>query len=114
MTAVLADDSAGEAQSDQPPSFTEAEFAALIQGMVTDNAPRVFAVVQEYGERQDARVGAWGMAFPERADVVSADGTFTMSLQRPEGALRAFEPPGVAARLVWVEGADAGRGESVR
>ncbi|RKT53023.1 hypothetical protein [Saccharothrix australiensis] len=103
MTAVLLDDSEEAQETDASPSFPEGEFGALIWAMVNDNAPRVFAVVQEYGEREDARVGAWGLAFPERAEVVSVEGTFRMGAQSPEGALRMFESPGVRARVVWVD-----------
>ncbi|WP_433271802.1 hypothetical protein ACQPZF_13860 [Actinosynnema sp. CS-041913] len=102
MTAVLACDPVDEAcGSGSSPSFPEEEFEALIQGMIVDNAPRLFAVVQEYGERVDARVGAWGLAFSEHAEVVSTDGTFRMGVQSADDALRWFETAGVTARVVW-------------
>ena len=41
------------------PLCHEAEFAQEINELVADEAPRLFAVVQEYGERADGRVAAW-------------------------------------------------------
>lgn len=42
------------------PLCDEARFAEILEGMVADNAPRLFAVVQEYGVRggrADRRLG---------------------------------------------------------
>ncbi|MBB5155941.1 hypothetical protein [Saccharopolyspora phatthalungensis] len=78
-------------------------FAAIVDGMVADFAPRVFAVVQEYGDRVDARIAAWGIAFDDHAEVVGVDGGLRMSLQTPENALRGFTwGSHITARLVWV------------
>jgi hypothetical protein len=84
------------------PLCDEPEFAAILEEMVADKAPRLFAVVQEYGERVDARIAAWGLAFPDHAEVVSVEHTQRMSLQAPENALRLFRLGShVRARLVW-------------
>lgn len=88
--------------SDMPPLCSEEEFAALLEGMIADFAPRVFAVVQEYGERVDGRIAAWGLAFDDHAEVVGVDGGMRMSLQAPENALRGFTwGSHIKARLVW-------------
>ncbi|WP_016697734.1 hypothetical protein [Actinoalloteichus spitiensis] len=80
-----------------------AEFMELIESMVADFAPRMFAVVQEYGDRVDARVAAWGIAFDDHAAVVAVDGGLRMNLSSPEHALRGFNwGPDITARLVWV------------
>ncbi|MBE9373219.1 hypothetical protein IQ251_02035 [Saccharopolyspora sp. HNM0983] len=80
----------------------EEEFAALLEGMVADFAPLVFAVVQEYGERIDGRIAAWGLAFDDRAEVVGVDSGLRMSLSTPERALRGFaRGEHIRARLVW-------------
>jgi hypothetical protein len=69
---------------------------------VADNAPRLFAVVQEYGQRVDARIAGWGLAFDGRAEVVSTDGQLRMKLTAPEQGLRAFHfGSHIRARLVW-------------
>ncbi|MBW4718685.1 hypothetical protein [Saccharothrix obliqua] len=49
----------------------------------------MFAVAQEYDAREP-RVVAWGIAFTDRAEIVSASGGFRVSTDRPEGALRYF------------------------
>ncbi|WP_405678623.1 hypothetical protein OG292_31525 [Streptomyces sp. NBC_01511] len=50
------------------------EFTAVLADIVTDTAPRLFAVGQEYGDRVDGRVAALGMAFEDHADVISVEG----------------------------------------
>ncbi|WP_245533542.1 hypothetical protein [Actinoalloteichus spitiensis] len=85
------------------PMCEEPEFAAILEEMVADEAPRLFAVVQEYGERVDGRIVAWGMAFPDRAEIVSVERTSRMSLRAPEDVLRMFNLGShIRARLVWL------------
>jgi hypothetical protein len=84
------------------PLCDEPKFAAILEGMVADEAPRLFAVVQEYGERVDAQIVAWGMAFAGHAEVVSVDRGLRMSLRAPENALPGFAfGSHIRARLVW-------------
>jgi hypothetical protein len=84
------------------PMGDEAEFAMFLEGMVADEAPQLFAVVQEYGERVDGRIAAWGMAFADRAEIVAVKRGLRISLQVPEDALRMFKLGShVRARLVW-------------
>jgi hypothetical protein len=84
------------------PLCDEPEFATILQQMVADEAPRLFAVVQEYGERVDGRIAAWGMAFTDHTEVVSVEPKHRMSLQAPENALRLFTFGNhIRARLVW-------------
>lgn len=79
------------------------EFDALVGGLVADCAPKVFAVVQEYGDRVDGRIAGWGMAFEEHAEVVSVNGGFRGRLRVPENALRVFRRGmGISARVLWV------------
>ncbi|MGJ7905382.1 hypothetical protein ACOQFL_02750 [Actinopolyspora sp. H202] len=88
--------------TNMPPLCGEDEFAELTNGMVTDTAPRVFAVVREYGERVDAYVAAWGMAFEAHAEVVAVDGTMRMRVSEPEQAARRFRfGSHIGARVVW-------------
>jgi hypothetical protein len=84
------------------PLCDEPEFAAILDSMVADEAPRLFAVVQEYGERVDGRIAAWGMAFDDHAEAISVAGRMRTSLQAPENALRMFTfGSHIRARLVW-------------
>lgn len=90
-----------------PPLCGEEEFAALVDNMVADIAPRLFAVVQEYGDRVDATCAAWGMAFDDHAEVVGVEGV-RASLRSAENALRYFRCGShITPRLVWVNPAAA-------
>jgi hypothetical protein len=83
-----------------PPACDEHEFASIVEGMVADEAPRLFAVVQEYGERVDAVIAAWGMAFPDHAEIVAHQ--MRISVRAPESALRMFTVGShIRAHLVW-------------
>ena len=86
------------------PLCGEAEFSEEVAQMVAEEAPRLFAVVQEYGERADGRIAAWGMAFQDHIKVVKVDGATTSPLS-PELAARCFSHrPHITARVVWVAG----------
>lgn len=85
------------------PLCDEARFAELVDGMVTANAPRLFAVVQECGERVDARIAAWGLAFEDHVAVILGEGDACLRLPSPEVAVCGFarcQP--ITGRLVWV------------
>lgn len=70
-----------------------------------DETPRLFPVVQEYGDREGARIAAWGMAFANHVEVAAVDGTLRLNLRTPTNALRAFGGGGqVRTRLVWLAG----------
>lgn len=90
-----------------------AEFAELVAEMVADEAPRLLAVVQEYGELVDGRIAAWGMAFDDHTEIISVDGDTSMSLPSPQRAARGFSHhPTITARMVWVNpGPDTPPGE---
>lgn len=85
------------------PLCDEVEFTELVGELVAEEAPRLFAVVQEYGERVDGRIAAWGMAFEDCADVVGVDRGKYLRVPSPERAARAFSwCPQITARVVWV------------
>jgi hypothetical protein len=88
--------------SDMPPLCDEEEFAQLLAEMVADCVPKLFAVVEEYGDRVDAACVAWGMAFEDCAFVVSDDGTLKFCVSSPERALRFFaRGTFIRPRLIW-------------
>jgi hypothetical protein len=90
--------------SDMKPLCDEQQFAAFLDSMVADEAPRLFAVVQEYGQRADGWIAAWGMAFENHAEVIGVDRGLRMTLQTPENALRVFAwSTHISTRLVWVQ-----------
>ncbi|WP_158852158.1 hypothetical protein [Saccharothrix deserti] len=88
----------------------EEEFAALVHELAADEAPRLFAVVEEYGEREGARVAGYGVAFEDRAEVDSVEGGFHLSSQSAERARTLFEISSRStgtrrAHLVWLDAA---------
>jgi hypothetical protein len=93
--------------SGRPPLCDEAEFVELLDEMVADHAPRLFAIVQEYGERVDAKFAAWGMAFDDHVDVIGVGGSVHVGAPSADGLLRRFHFGNhVTPRLVWVKPAD--------
>ena len=94
--------------SGREPLGDELQFAEILDGMVADFAPRVFAVVQVYGERVDARIAAWGMACEDHVEVFGVDGWMPMTMQAPEDALPGFSwGRHITTRVVWVNPAAA-------
>jgi hypothetical protein len=84
-------------------AMEQQEFDELVAEMVAVEAPRLFAVVREYGERLDGELAAWGMAFDDHVEVVSIGGHRRMSLCSPERAVFFFGlGPDVTAHLIWV------------
>ena len=90
--------------SGHPPLGDAEKFAGILKGMVSANAPRMFAVVQEWGDRVDARIAAWGLAFDDRTQVVGVDGGIHLGGPAPEDALRVYGfGTRITPRLVWVD-----------
>ncbi|MFE1958376.1 hypothetical protein [Streptomyces sp. NPDC059479] len=86
-----------------PPLCDREEFSVLLKELVADTAPRLFAVAQEYGDRVDGRVAAWGMAFEDHAEVISIDGHRRHCVPSPERALRAYRfGTRIVPHLVWL------------
>ncbi len=80
-------------------------FTAEINTMVTEEAPHIFALVEEIEDRVDAEIIAWGMAFPDHVEIISAGsggvrGVFR-SAQRAQKLFSVCNP----IRLVWVTAA---------
>ncbi|MFD0490392.1 hypothetical protein [Saccharopolyspora erythraea] len=76
------------------------EFLAELRELVRDEAPKVFALCEEVGDRDDGYVRYWGMAFDDSTRIVSPFGEMTGSFQSPERAhvLLSREQP---LHLVW-------------
>ncbi|MEV6230673.1 hypothetical protein AB0L88_22705 [Saccharopolyspora shandongensis] len=60
---------------------------AELRDLARETAPRLFALCEEFGDRHDAQVEYWGMAFDDCADVVSASGQVRASFRSAEAAL---------------------------
>ncbi len=89
-----------ETPAAEAPLWTEPEFAALAERLVADFAPRLFALVEEQGERVDGRIVAWGMEFEDGAEVVGTDYTRRGSYSCADTARLMFPHCG-KMRLVW-------------
>ncbi|WP_433273127.1 hypothetical protein ACQPZF_18210 [Actinosynnema sp. CS-041913] len=98
---------------EQEPLCGEEEFASVLRELVTRDAPRVFAIVEEYRVREDAWVAAWGIDLGDRAEVLCVEGGFRLSTESPDTALRLFSlTEDVTAHLVWVPEVTADGGTS--
>lgn len=88
----------------QGPSFEsglpEPEFAKLVQEEADGSPPRVFALVEEHGERMDCEIYAWGLEFERRATVFDPDGTLWAKCASADGAHALFSRIR-KVRLVW-------------
>ncbi|WP_243793571.1 hypothetical protein [Saccharopolyspora gloriosae] len=90
------------------PLCDEEMFAEIMAGIVADSAPRVFAIVQEYGLRVDGRVAAWGLVLPDRVEVVSVEKGIRSSAATAEESIVEFScGTHIRPRLVWVDPAKA-------
>ncbi|GAA3869431.1 hypothetical protein [Streptomyces sedi] len=81
------------------------DFDAEVRELALSQRPRLFAVVQVFGEDEDAVVAAWGMRQEDgRFDVVSDDGRRVMRLRTLDRVLLPFQRvPEVSARVVWAD-----------
>ncbi len=90
------------------PLGTEEEFAAEVAALVADYAPHaVFALVEEVGERVNAWVYAYGVAFDDHVELVGLDGRLSRRFPSAEHARRRLERPNRKLRIVWTTLADA-------
>ncbi len=84
------------------PFGTKEEFTRAVADMVANSAPRLFAVVQEYGIRADARIAGWGLAHETHVDVIGTENCVYLGRSRPEDLLRHFHRRHlVTAHIVW-------------
>ncbi|GAA1337223.1 hypothetical protein [Saccharothrix algeriensis] len=91
--------------TDPEPLWDAAGFIAFLEGLATDDAPRLFAIAVEYGCRHDGYIAAYGMAFDDHAEVVSRSGDFRALVVEPGSALRYFEEGnGTKTHLLWLTG----------
>jgi len=106
MLAETGHTAAGESDGSAPAPLTllrdRESYERQVNRMVDELAPRMFAVVQDYGDQEDSRIAAWGLAFEDYAEIVSVDGDLRVSTDSMERAVNSFsQPPDVTARVVW-------------
>ncbi|GAA3853777.1 hypothetical protein GCM10022243_19220 [Saccharothrix violaceirubra] len=83
-------------------------FTILLHEVAREEAPRLFALVEEYGEPEDVRVAGYGLAYTDRADVNSVEGDFPLKSQDVERARTLFEISSRSAgvhqvHVVWLD-----------
>ncbi|MEV0681929.1 hypothetical protein AB0I60_35950 [Actinosynnema sp. NPDC050436] len=98
---------------EQPPGIADA-FAALVREVAWEGAPRLFALVEEYGHGEDARVAGYGLAYDDHAEVNSVEGDFPLRSPSPDRARTVFETSSRSAgvrrvHVVWWDGAPQAR-----
>ncbi|MEV0679347.1 hypothetical protein AB0I60_22775 [Actinosynnema sp. NPDC050436] len=77
--------------------------AQSLAALAAEGAPRLFAVAVEYEGGEGACIAAYGLAFADRAEIVSTEGGFTATLCEPENALRLFTEQGeTIPHLLWL------------
>lgn len=85
------------------PLGNETQFASQINTMVTDEAPHLFALVEEVKDRVDAAIIAWGMAFSDHVEVISAGHSGIRGIfSTAQRAQRLLSTRHNLIRLVWV------------
>lgn len=87
---------------DLAPLGTEEEFIAALADLVASQRPRLFSLCEEYGDRADGWVVAWGLALEDRAEVVSVDCGLRATCESAESAMRLLSRRR-RLRLLWCD-----------
>ncbi len=90
--------------------MTGPEFAEPVHEVAHEEAPRLFAIVEEHGERESVRVAGVRRRVRGRAEVSAVEGGFRLSSQSPETARTSFESSSRSAgtrraHVGWLDGA---------
>ncbi|MBP2333864.1 hypothetical protein JOF41_000042 [Saccharothrix coeruleofusca] len=80
----------------------------VVRAVAREAPPRRFAIVEEYGDGEDARVAGYGLAYDDHAQVNSVEGDFPLKSRNAETARAVFELSSnwTGARrvhLVWLD-----------
>jgi hypothetical protein len=80
------------------------EYENIIQEMVREDAPRRFAVVQDWGTNVDGRIAAWGIVLNDRTVILDAETGSRTIVSSIRLALRLYgRKPHTTARICWVD-----------
>ncbi|GAA2662854.1 MULTISPECIES: hypothetical protein [Actinosynnema] len=103
--------------ADGPESAADAraaDFLRRIRREAREQAPRVFAIVYEIGDREDCEVAAYGLAFPDRAETTAVDDGHHTRSESAEHALALYARFAAAenlrTHLLWLDGSGSGHG----
>ncbi|GLZ40367.1 hypothetical protein [Actinokineospora sp. NBRC 105648] len=80
---------------------TTPEFDPELRDLVADAAPRLFAVVREPDNGEDAAITAWGMAFTDGVEVIGVDNPVRLSMSTPERACDLLADDDSTTWLIW-------------
>lgn len=83
------------------PWASREEFLAELQGMVTENAPAVFALCEEIGEYHDGVVRYWGVAHDDHTDLIGTGGSIHTGFRDADTAHRRLSFARRRLHLVW-------------
>lgn len=72
------------------PAVTEEEFLAALETYVAAEAPSLFALCREIGDREGGQVKYWGLEFDDQAGVFHVSGDMRGSFCSAESALDRF------------------------
>ncbi|XTZ18331.1 hypothetical protein ACQSSU_13670 [Micromonospora echinospora] len=75
----------------------------MLVDLATEFAPRRFAICEEYGDRIDGAVFAWGMAFPDGVLLCGDQRTYAGRFPSADSAVRIFSRAGRRLRLIWID-----------
>jgi hypothetical protein len=88
-------------EPDDQQDLADPDYQRDMAQLVTDEAPAVFAVVEEPDDRSDGRIAAWVLEFADRVEAIGTDGGLRMSARTTARVLAVYgRRPGVTARLV--------------
>ncbi|CCH28579.1 hypothetical protein ABZ816_35040 [Actinosynnema sp. NPDC047251] len=80
----------------------QSEYHQFVAEMITEEQPRLFAVLREFGEYEDAEIAAWGLAWEDHIEVIGPHGV-RLSSDSAERVVRRFSRgDDSSARLVWL------------
>ncbi|MGW4109719.1 hypothetical protein ACWEFJ_02440 [Actinosynnema sp. NPDC004786] len=104
--SLVSDGDQGEGGEKPASLFDDPKIVGEVQELVDDQAPRLFAVVQEtFGPPEDLQIVAWGMTTKTGVEVVGVHSGARMGLQSAENALIFYRAGGRAIlRIFWVGG----------
>lgn len=81
--------------------LTEDEYQQQVAGLIAEETPALFAVVEDRDDRSDGWIAAWVLEFRGRAEAIGADGGLRMRAPSAVRVLARFgREPGITARLV--------------
>ncbi len=77
------------------------DIPAVLETLVAQHAPRMFALVEQDIDLLEDQVFGWGLQFDDHAYVVACDGASQVSCTTADHAVAMFAVAGRDLRLIW-------------